>query len=282
MESLTPMSALTALVWAGIAIAALSLYQHRQIPAWTERAITPALGWAAIVPLQLAAAAIAAVGLAPTWGVPAAVAGAMFAWLSVLAVATDIATRKVPWDISYPPAAIGVVAFALAYNIEGALSLAAALLGVVGIPMLARTLTRKGLGMSDVRLLIAATAATSWWIGQNWLLYALIAASLLQLLIRLLAPTLGWGMQVPVPNRNPEPTEPTDTRGDHSGQDEEAKRAAYAGETEDGESASRGEVRTRLELPFAPALLTSVWAFIAYATITGYGACQMWNPFGCS
>ena len=39
---------------------------------------------------------------------------------------------------------------------------------------------------------------------------------------------------------------------------------------------------TRLELPFAPALVLSTWAFLIYATHTGYGACQMWNPFGCS
>lgn len=244
MDSLTAMPAPTAaLVGAGIALAVLCTYQIRQIPAWTERGIHPVLGWKVIVPAQVITGLLSAFFLAPVWGIAAAVAAAGFAWLSTLAVATDLATRKIPWDVAYPPAAIGAACFALDYTIEGALSFGAAALGVVGMPMLLRTLTNKGLGMSDVRFLIAATATTSWWVGQTWLLYALMAAGVSQTVVRVLAPRHGWGSEVPVPGK-------------------------------DG--------ATRLELPFAPALVLSTWAFLIYATHTGYGACQMWNPFGCS
>lgn len=245
MPSLTLTPAPTAaLVGAGIALCLLSVYQYRQVSGWTARGIYPVLGWRIIAPAQVLAGLLAAFLLAPGWGAPAAVASAGFAWLSVLAIATDLVTHKVPWDISYPPAALGAACFAYAYTLEGALALGTAALGVVGIPFLARAGTRKGLGMSDIRLLVAATATTAWWVGQTWLLYALIAASVAQLGVRILAPRFGWGAHVAIPD------------------DEEG--------------------RTRLELPFAPALLLAIWAFLVYATVTGYGACQMWNPFGCA
>lgn len=231
----------------GAVLAGLVTYQFRQHTRWADRGIHPIVGWMPVGAAQVVAAVVAAALIGPVWGHPAGVAAAAFAWVSVLSVATDLATRKIPWDVFYPVAAIGVVAFALSYTLEGALAGGAALLGVVGVPWLARALTRKGMGLSDVRLLFAATATTSWWIGQTWLLYALIVASIGQLAVRLLAPVLGIGTQVPVPNKD-------------------------ATET----------ARTRLELPFAPALVVSLWAFIGYATHLGYGACQMWNPFGCT
>lgn len=230
--------------WAGLVLAALLAYQYRQAPVWAARDIRPLGGWKTVTAVQVVFGLTAAAALAPQWGTAAGTAAAALGWLSVLGVATDLATRKIPWDASYPPLAVGLICFATSYTIEGALALGAAMLGVVGVPLLARALTRKGLGMSDVRLLAAATTTTSWWLGQTWLLYALIAASVGQLTVRLIAPRLGWGTQVPVPGAD--------------------------------------DTRTRLELPFAPALVLAVWAFLAYGTYTGYGACAMWNPFGCS
>lgn len=232
------------LAGAGLVLVVLLAYQYRQVPQWAARDIRPIVGWKIVAAGQVVAGLSATLAVTPVWGSAAGVAAAALGWLSVLAVATDLATRKVPWDASYPPLAVGLVCFAASYTFEGLLALGAALLGVVGVPFLARALTRKGLGMSDIRILAAAAATTSWWLGQTWLLYALIVACVGQLLIRFaIAPVLGWGTQVPVPGH---------------------------------------DTRTRLELPFAPALVLALWAFIAYGTYTGYGACAMWNPFGCA
>lgn len=232
------------MAWAGLVLVVLLAYQYRQAPIWAAREIHPVGGWKIVAALQVAAGLCATVLLTPQWGSAAGTAAAALAWLSVLGVATDLSTRKIPWDAAYPPLAVGLACFATSYTLEGALSLGAAVLGVVGVPLLARALTRKGLGMSDVRLLAAAATTTAWWLGQNWLLYAVILACLGQLVVRFaLAPLLGWGTHVPVPGN---------------------------------------DTRSRLELPFAPALVLALWTLIAYGTYTGYGACAMWNPFGCA
>lgn len=265
MSATTCYATLVALVFA------LTLYVGTQKAAWAARGIRPTVGWFAQSQLQAVAAGVAAAYVQPAWGSGAALGAGMFAWLTVLAVSTDLATRKVPWDIFHPVAAVGLVAFLFNYTTEGALALGAALIGVVGVPHLLRALTRKGLGMSDVRYLWAASATTSWWVGQNWLLYAVIAAALLQLVVRVMAPLGGWGTRVPVPARrnhpDPAPATTTLTVADNT----------VTLPHDDGDHPT---VATRLELPFAPALALGLWAAIGAATYYEYGACQMWNPFG--
>lgn len=231
---------------AGTALA-LSLYVARQREGWAARGITPLGGWRPVSLLQVAVAVTAAAWFGQQWGSGAAISAAAFGWLGVLAVATDLKTRKIPWDVSHPVAAAGLACFAFNYTTEGLLALLMALAGLVGIPLAARALTNKGLGMSDVRLLWAATATTSWWAGQTWLLYGLILAALIQILVRVAARPCGWGRMVPASGHA--------TPGDPTG-------------------------RLRLELPFAPALVLALATCLSYGTATGLGACAMWNVTG--
>jgi hypothetical protein len=231
-----------------VVVAALILYADIHAPAWTERGITARVGWPTLFSSQAALAFAVVPFLYSVWGTGPAVAGAAFVWLGTLAVATDLHTRKVPWDISHPVAAVGLVTFAFNYTLEGALALGTGIVGAVGVPLLARALTNKGLGMSDIRLLWAATATCSWWAGQTWLLYALIAACLLQMPVKLVCHLFNWGPMVPVHPDQPVPDD--------------------------------GEVAMRRELPFAPALVAAITIFVGYATYTAYGACLMWNVTG--
>lgn len=245
-------------------LVALSGYAVRQRAGWAERGILPVGGWWPVIGLQAVAGLMAALVLAPHWGTGPALAGAAFAWVSVLAVATDLRSYMVPWDVSHPVALIGLIAFAFNYTTEGALALGTGLLGAVAVPLIARWMTNQGLGMSDVRLLWAATATSAWWVGQTWLLYAILGACLIHWVLRALSPFTGWGRQVA---RGPvTPTTPTDTTND------DHETSAVQTDT--------GPVPTRLALPFAPALIGALWCAIAYATHTQYGACQMWNILG--
>lgn len=240
---------MTASLLAALAFSFLTVYVILRQGPWAARGIVPIVGW----PWTLAAQASLGLATVPyvnhVWGNGPAIAAAAFVWLGVLAIATDIATRKVPWDISHPVAFVGIAAFIPNYTTEGALAFGTALLGLVGLPLVVRALTRKGLGMSDIRLLWAATATMSWWVGQTWLLYALIVACLIQLVVRFVARSLNWGELVPVYPDRPAPT--------------------------DG-----GAVAMRRELPFAPALVVGLVGCAAWGTYTGYGACLMWNVVG--
>lgn len=223
-------------------------YHHT---AWGQRGIRPLGGYTITVPAQNAAALAAFWAIATQWGTGAGVSAATFAWLATFAVATDLKTQKVPWDVFYPVMAIGAAGFTLNFTTYGALSLAAGS-AVCVVAFIARVITNSGLGMSDLRLLWAATFTTTWWAGHQWFLYALIGACLAQQVVRLVAPVLGWGTMVPIPSQ----ATPT---------------------TEHGDSGTPERPRMRRELPFAPALVAAIVIATGYGTIIGYGACATWS-----
>lgn len=240
----------TTLLGSLILVTAYTAYAVRQRNTWSEtRDIRVSVPWPVVFATQAAGVLIAAPYTHHVWGTGPAIAMGAFVWLAVLAVFTDLGSRKIPYEVPlYLIAPVGVVAFALNYTIEGLLAFGAATVGLVGVPLVARALTNKGLGASDVRFLWAATATCSWWVGQTWLLYALIGACLIQMLVRLVAAPLNLGSMVPTHPERPVP---------------------------DGQAPTM-----RRELPFAPALVAGFLIAITYGTYTAYGACQMWNVLG--
>lgn len=242
---------LLTLLGATLTAAGFTGYTHRAHPRWAQdRGITSALPWPAVYALAAAAALAVAAWLHPGWGAGPAWTFAAFTWLAVLAVCTDLGSRKVPWEVPiWGVVPLGLLGFAVNFTSPGLLSLAAAFLGLVVLPLLARAWTRQGLGASDVRILWAAVATCSWWIGQTWLLYGLLVACLLQLAVRAVARALGWGAWVPVPGK---PSTP-----------------------------STGAPRLRLELPFAPALVGGLILSVLVGAHTGYGACATWSAVAC-
>lgn len=280
---------------------------------WRARDIVPVLAWRYVAPVQVVAGLGVAAYVEPVWGLGAAVSAAAFTWLAVLAVATDVRSYKVPWDAPHVVAGIGVVCAAANYSTEAALSFAAAFVGCVAIPFLARAMTRQGLGMSDVRILWAATASLSWWAGQTWLLYALIGACLVQGVVRVGARMFGWGRLVtpgtPVDHDATNPAPAADPTADPAidpaidpatppGTDRLAARAPVTGQvtghgaqvdlvepdahpdSPQRESVGERPVKQRRELPFAPALVISLLTGALWATHVGIGACQFWSVTG--
>jgi prepilin signal peptidase PulO-like enzyme (type II secretory pathway) len=232
-----------ALLGTVLVMAAMTGYSTSQRTTWASARGIHALGpWAVLVATQWGTGLAAAAYIYPTWGTGAAISAASFAWFGILAMATDIKSYRIPFEVPlYLVAPVGLVAFAFNYTFEGMLSFVSAALGLVIVPLVARALTNSGLGASDVRLLWAVVATCSWWVGQNWLIYAILAACFLQIAVRIIAPKARLGRMVPV---------------------------------------REGAERLRRELPFAPALIISFFGAIIYGTTTGYGACLMWNVLG--
>lgn len=216
------------------AVTVLALTAHAKTPAWTARQITATGSWTGTISAATATAAGAALLLNPAIGPTRATAAAAAAFLAVLAISTDLASRKVPRDIPHVSATIGLAAFTVNASWPAAISLAVTAVALVALPWITRAVTRSGLGFSDIRLLWAFTATTSWWTGPNIAIWSLLGACLLQLTVRALATPLHLGTRVPVPGT-------------------------------DG--------RTRLELPFAPALCAAFATGTGYAAITGASAC---------
>lgn len=215
-------------------LTALSVTVMRNLKAWTERGITAVMPWNIVVVLAASTGSAAALSLNPLTGPGPAVAAAAAASLAVVAVSTDLASRKVPRELPHVAAFAGLLMFAVNTSWAGAISLAVSTAALVIVPWATRAITRAGLGFSDIRILWAFTATLSWWTGPDVMIWALLVACVMQLAVRVLAIPLHLGTRVPVPGK-------------------------------DG--------RTRLELPFAPALCAGFTAATVYAASTGLSAC---------
>ena len=285
-----------------VALGCLHLYARARQKQWEDRAIRPAGGWSRLHLCQGVAGMVAGSIITVHWGASAGIAVAAMTWLACLAVLTDIATYKIPWDAIPPVAVIGLVAGLSAYTTEGLLSFLTAVVIIVLAPLVASLLARRALGMSDIRLLWAATATMSWWAGPIWLIYGLIGSCVIQSLARVAAPAMGWGRMV---HRSADPahsaSDDTDalasaeapprghsaaTTGPGAGEQVDASvtrpaRVHLADTTqptpthEHLDTSSRP--RLRREMPFAPALVFGMVVAVVAATYTGDGACAAWT-----
>lgn len=171
---------------------------------WIERGIivpfNPIIG----ILLRVILSVIGTVFLTANGSAYVQIAAASAVDLGVLATMTDLASRKIPRDACWVVAAIGS-ALATLDGRFGALLLVAGtiFLALVISIYAARPFVRKGLGMGDVRLLIAFAASVGWWAGQINFLTGVIIASGIQFLFHLIkrewnglpfAPALTVGM----------------------------------------------------------------------------------------
>lgn len=178
-----------ALTATGITFGLLA-FERACAPRWALRGMP--LGTRPVTAALRAGTGIAggiAVGHAQTGGLRVALAvslaGAALSWLLLLASATDLRFRKVPFEACWTVTGLGMVAAALCATSSAAAGLAGGELVVALVYLLAH-LTR-GAGRGDLRLIAAAAATLSWWAGVSGLLTALSCACLAQLVLRLVA-----------------------------------------------------------------------------------------------
>lgn len=263
-----------------VALIALDGYIRTGADAWAARGITPLKGWGTTRVAQIAAAAGVTVTLTVASGstapAPFIVSAAVWAWLAVLAVSTDLSCYRVPSDVIHVVAVIGMACAAShAWTQQVAYPLLSIMVGVVtavGALFLGRIVTRGGLGMSDVRLAWAATTCLGWWVGPVWLLYGLLVAAVVQFVVRFAAVFVGWGRTVDQPTLQGSVLDgqgtPVSGVGGHLTQDTRTRQASGA------------PPRTRRELPFAPALIIGLSLCSGAALVSGSTSCLLFNPWG--
>lgn len=180
------MTALLSLALAlGVALLLEGLVHFRWRVAWAQREI---FGWTSpvAVPLRLATTMVGSILIALYWELPWAsgsVAAAL--WIGLLASETDLRSRKIPREPCWAALAVGFAAGFAAYSVAAVASFvgAFALLGFI-LLLLAVVGRGRSLGSGDVRLVLAMTPV-ALWIGAMPMLWALLFASLLQILVRI-------------------------------------------------------------------------------------------------
>lgn len=225
--------------------AALTLLSLKHRAAWSARGITSVLRWRDTLLL----CALAAIGYGtlianahavaePGIAIPAAAA----AWLGTFAICTDLACQKIPREMPHYAAATGLATllyYAVNPDTSGSrgwmlFNLTATFALIVAAPWIARVATRRGLGLSDIRMMWAFTATLSWWNADGFVQmgYGLIAACLLQIPAH-----LGYAAY---------------------------RRRHRLPQTHLPETPSNApDKKTRLRLPFAPALAVCILASVA-------------------
>ena len=144
---------------------------------WEERGIRPVRSWAFTLTVALSAGAATYPALLlvvpqvsrTSVGPWEASGAALTVFLTALAACTDIASGRVPRDVTLLTAAVAVP------NMIAGMS-KAGLVGVgfwVGVVLVVFAL-RRLVGMGDVRLLFALTITLSWWVSVQGMLYAFL------------------------------------------------------------------------------------------------------------
>lgn len=168
----------------GVPLLLEGLVHFRWRVAWAQREI---FGWTSpvAVPLRLATASAGAMAIAFYWGQPLA-AGSVAAalWIGLLASETDLVCRKIPREPCWAALAAGTASGFAAFSVAALASFAGAFV-LLGFILLFLAVVGRGrsLGSGDVRLVLAMTPV-ALWIGAMPMLWALLFASLLQILVR--------------------------------------------------------------------------------------------------
>jgi len=169
--------------------------RSRQI--WEERGIRALRSWAFTLTVALTAGVVTYPALLlafPQTVNPWEASGAaLTVFLTTLAVSTDIASYRIPRDLTLLTAAVAVP------NMIAGLSLAALVgVGFWAAVVLVMFLARRFVGMGDVRLMFTLTFTLSWWVSVPWMLYAFILAQGLQVILTVAAKVFHFGFSEPL------------------------------------------------------------------------------------
>lgn len=218
----------------------------------------------------------------------------LLGWMTTLVTVTDLRTYKIPREPSVLSYWLGIpLMLGYAFSIESW-----APLGAFGVWMIIPTalllFSRGGIGMGDVRLLILFGTTLSWWIGIEYMFYALIVACVLQLILFAGAVVTGKGKRAAVGELmhqdlvqqgliDEEPTTDTISKVDTSEIDltVPTELVEPINSSPEDEQEPRKESKKRLHLPFGPALMIAYTAAGVYAATRTMNTCDIFMMFLC-
>lgn len=157
----------------------------RWIPRWAERGFTTdKLSSWVHTGFRAGTALVATVTVLLLAGAPAAAfAAGTMAWLCVLAIVTDLTDVKIPREPAWAVLLISFAAAVSTFSWTVIVFAAVAFALFAGLLTLTALLSRGGLGSGDVRLMLAMTPLAGW-LGISTLLWALLAACVIQFPLR--------------------------------------------------------------------------------------------------
>lgn len=178
-----------------VLIGVLVFASYKFIPGWNKRDFSvKGANWKKVLTSASALAVItSSVAYAGTLNGPVALSIALVAYLTVLATYTDLKVYKIPSDISiisyWLPVPFVLLSFK-SFDWFGPIAWAILVLLFIGLAWYT-----KGMGFADIRLLILFGTAFSWWMDPMLMIYTLLIATVLQMIVHVVAPYLKLGVK---------------------------------------------------------------------------------------
>lgn len=202
----------------------------------------------------------------------AAASAAAWGSLAMLGAITDWYSLRIPRDatIAHGAFIVFLLPFMLTALNAAIIPWTISVTVIALVAYLARFLTRGGLGMGDVRLLVAAAALLSTWVAVPYLLYGLLGALLLQTVLRITAPA-GTRTRIRAALSPAEPAAADETGGSDTGLHVNPSPL----------TAAEAPPRLRGGYPFGPSLAIGLTAAVLTAAANNITICTVWGTTGC-
>lgn len=253
---------------------------------WEDRGISVRFQWKSVflAATLLAVLASTVAGVLGAGFLPAAGVG-LLGWMTVLVTVTDFTTYKIPREPSILSYYLGMPLMAAFAIMNGSWAPIVAFLAWMLIPTILFFVAGKGLGMGDIRLLILFGTTLSWWVGIEYMFFALVAACLVQLLIAFPAAVLTGRGRKAVPGATEstaEPAQPEAPAEEDAGEDDVVVEVEVVEESLDSvPSDKQKKAKKKLHLPFGPALMFAFLGMGIYSASRLIDNCDIFMMYFC-
>lgn len=173
----------------------LGVFSYKHVPAWNSRDFNVrGLNWNIVIPGSIASSVILSTAVYfYTNNLWVSLSIALVGFIFPLATATDLSVSKIPQDISVLAYLLPIPLILLCWpSLDQTTVIFWAIMAFL---FGALSFVGLGLGFADVRLFILFGTAFSWWMGMMNMTYALLIATVLQLLIHLIGPHINLGVK---------------------------------------------------------------------------------------
>ena len=267
----------------------LTYISKRNIPHWEQRGYSKIpLLWTWILALSNTVALLASTAsILLGGGFWASAAISIVGWLTPLVVITDLFTYKIPREPCIAAYWLGLPLMAGFMLSIQAWSPLASFLAWMFLPALLFLIGSGGMGMGDIRLLILFGTTMSWWVGIQNMVFALMAAAMIQILLFPIAKLTGRGRKMERSSIAGGSIEETLEEELASVNDEIKEDSNEEEPTQEDEPQVPTELeekikgKKKLYLPFGPVLMIAFLGAALYSASTWIHPCHLFLGFWC-